>query len=121
MTLRIPIFALSAVCTLASASQAQSIAPNDAYKYIGKNVTVCGLVVGTKYVERSKRQPTLLNLDKQYPDHIFTVVIYKENRAKFGEPEKSCLRKNICVTGNVKIYRGKPEIIVNDRDQLKGC
>jgi hypothetical protein len=33
-------------------------------------------------VERTRRQPTFLNLDAPYPQHIFTVVVWGESRAQ---------------------------------------
>ena len=105
----------------ALACNAQSIAPKDAEKNVGKMVTVCGQVVDAKYLDRSGRKPTLLNLDKPFPNQIFTAVIYGEDRSKFGEPEKACMKKDVCVTGEIGIFREKPQIVVKERTQLKGC
>jgi hypothetical protein len=43
-------------------------------------------VASAKYAENSRGQPTFLNLDLPYPDHIFTAVIWSEDRAAFDEP-----------------------------------
>lgn len=55
--------------------------------HIGERATVCGVVASANYAQRSKNTPTFLNLDKPYPEHVFTVVIWGADRAKFGTPE----------------------------------
>ena len=96
------------------------INPKEAHQHLGENQTVCGIVASTHFVSSSKRQPTFLNLDQPYPNQIFTILIWGENRPKFKEaPEKYFKGKRICVTGIIKIYRGTPEIIVNDPSQIK--
>jgi hypothetical protein len=105
----------------AMACNAQSISPKDAGKYVGKSTTVCGQVVGTKYLDRGNRKPTLLDFGKPFPDQEFVAVIFDEDRSKFGEPEKACLKKDVCVTGEINIFREKPQIVVKERAQLKGC
>jgi len=52
------------------------------------------------------------------PHAPFTVVIYGDNRSKFGTPETSLRGKRICVTGQISDYRGKPEIVLTDPNQL---
>jgi hypothetical protein len=47
----------------------------EAKDHFGESATVCGEVASTRYVASSKGQPTFLNLDKPYPNQIFTVVI----------------------------------------------
>jgi DNA/RNA endonuclease YhcR with UshA esterase domain len=98
---------------------ADTIPAAQAKDHIGQTATVCGKVVGTRYLDSSNRQPTFLNFDKPYPDHTFTVIIFGENRAKFGKPEQDYLQKDICVTGEIKNYNGKPEIELSDPKQVK--
>ena len=58
-------------------------------------------------------QPTFLNLNEPYPRQIFTVVIWGRDRHFFNNaPEVLYRGKKVCVTGLVKSFRGKPEIIV---------
>jgi micrococcal nuclease len=60
-----------------------------------------------------------LNFDKPYPDHTFTAFLPAANRAKFGTPEKDYIGRQICVTGKIEEYHGKPEIILTDPQQIK--
>jgi hypothetical protein len=89
-----------------TACAAASISPEDAAGHVGESATVCGIVSSAHYAARSRSQPTLLNLGKAYPSQIFTAVIFGEDRAKFGEPEKTLQGKRICVTGTIRLYRG---------------
>jgi DNA/RNA endonuclease YhcR with UshA esterase domain len=49
---------------------------------------------------------------------VFTAVIFGADRSKFGTPEASLRGKRVCVTGQIRDYRGKAEIILNDPSQL---
>jgi DNA/RNA endonuclease YhcR with UshA esterase domain len=102
-----------------SAAGAASISPGDAASHVGETVTVCGLVASAKYAANSRAQPTFLDMGQPYPNQPFVAVIFGTDRAKFGEPEATLSGKRICVTGQVRNYRGKPEIIVSDPSQLK--
>jgi hypothetical protein len=105
---------------LSSPVQAQKkLTATEAKEHIGDNATVCGDVVSTRYASSSKGQPTFLNLDKPYPNQIFTVVIWESNRIKFKTPEEDYKYKKICVTGKITAYDGLPEIIADDPKQIR--
>jgi hypothetical protein len=70
------------------------------------------------FSERADTQPTFLNLDRPYPDQVFTLVIFGHDRAKFGAPEKTLLRQRVCATGVIRLYRGRPEMVLDDPSQL---
>ena len=53
----------------------ERISPAEAAKYVGKTATVCGQVASANFSARSRRRPTFLNLDRPYPNHIFTALI----------------------------------------------
>jgi len=90
----------------------------EAKDHYGETATVCGEVVSTRYANSTKGQPTFLNLDKAYPNQIFTVVIWGENRGKFGKPEEDYKGKRICVIGKITAYGGKPEIVAKEPKQV---
>ena len=109
-----------AVMLLAPALFAADTVPAaEAKNHIGKTATVCGMVAATRYLDSSERKLTFLNFDKPYPNHSFTAIISGENRAKFGKPEQDYLHKDVCVTGEVRDYNGKPEIELNDPKQIR--
>jgi DNA/RNA endonuclease YhcR with UshA esterase domain len=97
---------------------AETITASEAKNHIGETATVCGKVASTKYAASSRGRPTFLNLDRPYPDQIFTVLIWGSDRPKFGQPEETYRGKDICVTGKIKEYRGVPEIIAYEPEQI---
>jgi DNA/RNA endonuclease YhcR with UshA esterase domain len=99
-------------------AQAEPLSPEEASKHVDENGTVCGLVASAHFADGSKGQPTFLNLGKAYPNQVFTAVIWGSDRSKFGSLERSLDGKQVCVTGRIQLYRGKPEIVVRDKNQL---
>ena len=104
---------------LFSFSFANSYTTFEASSHIGEDATVCGKVVGTYYAKRSRGKPTFLNLDKAYPNQVFTVVIWGEDRVFFKNPQNRYKGKNICVTGYIDSFRGVPQITVRTPSQIK--
>ncbi len=119
-TLSVFLALLAVTCFNTTAALAQErIRSSEAGQYVGKKVTVCGQVASTNFAARSRGRPTFLNLDRPYPNQIFTVVIWGENRAKFGgSPEQLYRSRRICVTGTVSTYRGQPQIVASDPSQI---
>jgi len=97
---------------------AATLAPGDAVSHVGESATVCGVVASAKFASSSRAQPTFLDFDKPYPNAPFTAVIFGSDRAKFGTPETSLRGSRVCVTGQIRDYRGKAEIILGDPSQL---
>jgi hypothetical protein len=95
------------------------IPATEAAHHIGEVAQVCGHVASAAYIASSKGRPTFLNLERPYPDQAFTVVIWGSNRSRFeGPPERLYDGKSICVTGRIETYRGKPQIVAEDGDQI---
>ena len=88
-------------------------------RHIGENTTVCGAVSSGHYTKRSNGQPTFINLDGRYPNQQFTIFILGKNRHNFSSPERSYNGKNICVTGIITKYKGKPQIKVTNKSQIR--
>lgn len=99
-------------------AHAASLNPEEAASHVGENATVCGLVASATYATQAPTAPTFLDLGRPYPNQIFTAVIFGSDRAKFGEPEISLRGKEVCVTGEILLYQGKPEIMLRDPKQL---
>ncbi len=95
------------------------ITPEEAARHIGERQTVCGTVVSAHYAYNLNGQPTFLNLDQPYPNQIFTIVIWGDNRDKFKTPPETLEGQKICVTGKIKNYRGGPQIIVSKPSQIR--
>jgi hypothetical protein len=112
-----------AVCLLGSGvaglSQSKKLTTAEAKDHIGEQGTVCGKVASTRYAATTRGKPTFLNLDKSYPSQVFTVLIWGENRGKFGAPEEMYRDKQICVTGRITEFRNEPEIVVGDPQNIE--
>jgi len=99
-------------------TSAECVSAVDAKNHVGKQVSVCGKVESATYAARTKGKPTFLNLDRAYPNQIFTVVVWDTDRSKFGSPENDFRGKSIRVTGKVEMFRGSAEIVVNNPSQI---
>ena len=102
-----------------SALPATSFSSSQAASHVGERGTVCGPVVDTRYATGSRGKPTFLNFDRPYPNHIFTVVIWGSDRGNFpSRPETYYRGKEVCATGLIETYQGKPQIIARNGSQL---
>jgi micrococcal nuclease len=108
-----------AASVLAQTSKPPTITASEAKDHIGQVATVCGKVMSARYNPASRGSPTFLNLDRPYPDQLFTVVIWGTERAKFGKPEVDYKDKRICVTGKIETYREIPQVVAKDPSQIK--
>ena len=112
------LFILAVVSFISSFAFSQAkINVEDVGKHIGDSVTVCTKVFGTKFFDKS--QMTVLNLGAAYPASPLTVVIFGRDLVNFKvPPEKMYADKEICVTGVIKEFKGKNEIIVSNPSQI---
>jgi endonuclease G, mitochondrial len=85
----------------------------------GARITVVGKVVSARYVPRS--ESTFLNLDRVFPNQVFTITIWKDGRRNFSyKPEEVLNGQYIEVTGKVSLDReGIPTINVSNEKQIK--
>ena len=113
------VFLAVVVTAEAALCAEKKLTPAEAGQHVGETATVCGVVASGRYAERTRGRPTFLNLDKPYPEQVFTILIWGENRAKFGTPEQSLLHKRVFVSGAIREYGGKPEIIASEPRQIE--
>jgi hypothetical protein len=101
---------------------AQRVTLDEVKNHVGTGtpVTVCGKVYGGKYLESAVNTPTLLDVGANYPNQLLTLVIFGENLSAFPKsPETYFLNKDVCVTGQVIDYNGKPEIVLRSPEQIQ--
>ncbi len=79
----------------------------------------CGTVASVYRDVHGGGQPTFVDLGHDYPDQDFTVVIWQRDLYRFDPPPSSWEGKRICVTGRVKTYKGRPEIIAYGPGQVE--
>jgi hypothetical protein len=112
-------FGFAVLIGCSTAAHAALLSPEEAGSHIGEDVTVCGVVAPATYAANAPMAPTFLDLGKPYPNQIFTAVILGSDRSKFEMPETSMREKNVCVTGEIFLYQGNPQIILHDPTQLR--
>jgi endonuclease G len=90
-----------------------------ARQYIGerKPITVCGTVVGTR---TSRSGNVWINLDRQYPNQIFSVYIKKEHLVNFGyDPEQALVNQEVCIKGRVMDLGGTPTMRIEREKEVE--
>jgi len=95
---------------------AQTISAADAKNHVGEKATVCGKVASERTATSSRGEPTFINLDAAYPNQVFTILVWGDDRQKVGALPREGSR--VCATGLIQDYRGVPEIVVKSSGQL---
>jgi hypothetical protein len=92
---------------------AQSITAADAKNHIGEQATVCGKVASEHTATSSRGEPTFINLDAAYPNQIFTILVWGDDRQKVGELPREGSR--VCATGvQMRMYSSKRQRAIHD-------
>jgi len=97
--------------TSESTAATMVIKPEDAKNNIGKTVTITGKIYSSKDIGSM----ILANIGAAYPNQLLTLAIK-------GQAENNATNldgKTAIVIGQLIDYKGKPEIIVTDPNQLK--
>lgn len=92
----------------------KTISALEAKDNVGKIVIVKGFVADVYQSDRV----AYLNFVEKYPRNPFTAVIFPRSFEEFGNLYEY-MGKNVAVTGRVTIYKDKPQIILNDKAQIK--
>jgi hypothetical protein len=103
-----------AFALVATPAMAASLAPSDAGKHIGETATVEG--AASVYTARSG--VTFIDLGGSGRDSPFAGVIFKDKATEFPGVGRYNGRA-VEISGTIKDYKGKPEIILNTPTQLR--
>lgn len=79
-------------------------------EYMDKEVCVLGKVVSFKLASDGKFT-NYINIDKPYPDSVFTVVITNNHLEKLNLKIEDLLDKNIYIKGKITTYKNDPKQI----------
>jgi len=97
------------------AGTVQVISWQDAAKHYGEYATVEGTIVAT----HNSGKACFLNFHPDYKRY-FTSVIFASAFPRFpANPENYYYGKKVRVSGYIKEYEGKPEIVLNDPSQIE--
>ena len=98
---------------LISNSYAQDqISSKDAKDNIGKTLQVKGKVAA---IFISDKGNMFVNFDDKSPNQTFTVAIFAGKNVDTGKITEGCV---LTVYGEIKEYKGKPEIVVESNEQI---
>jgi len=86
----------------------------EAASYIGKVVTVEGFVADVYKTEKV----AYLNFVEKFPKNPFSGVIFVSKFEKFGDLS-IYEGKTVELTGRITVYKEKPQIILDSKDQIK--
>jgi DNA/RNA endonuclease YhcR with UshA esterase domain len=96
-----------------SGSAPSKISAADADKYYDQTMIVTGKVAQVTI----RPTVTFLNLDKNYPSSPFSVVIFHGHSSFYGDAN-ALKGKSIEIKGKIKNYQDKPEIALDNANQL---
>jgi hypothetical protein len=99
-----------------ASAKAETIKACDADKYIDKLVTAEGVVDEVHHAASGK--VIFLDLCGHYPNYALAIPLFSKDAPKFPDID-SLEGKAIEVKGVIKLYQGRPEIILNDPEQIK--
>jgi DNA/RNA endonuclease YhcR with UshA esterase domain len=98
---------------LAVNSYAQEmVSSKDAGNYIGQTVNVKGKVAA---IFTSNKGNVFINFDDKSPNQTFTVAIFSDSKVDISKITEGC---TLTVSGEIKEYKGKPEIVVDKNEQI---
>lgn len=109
----IPAFVLFTL----SCSAQKKIAAKDAAKHSGETLMICDKVYATEPVKGENL--TLLYLGSETGQYLTALVKGPENAKFRWHPERDFKGRNVCLSGKIVDYKGKPAIYVTDASQLK--
>lgn len=90
------------------------LSPEKVKDHIGKIVIVIGVVSDVHVSEKV----AYFNFGNKFPKNDFSGIVFKDKFSEFDDLE-NFKDKLVEITGNVSVYRNKPQIILNSSDQIK--
>jgi len=91
------------------------ITPGKAKSHVGQEVIIIGKI---DQVVKSAAGNYFFNMGGKFPHNKFTAVIFKADIRKFGRLN-TYEGKEVEISGKIKEYNGKPEIVLDSLSQVK--
>lgn len=92
----------------------QEIRAEDAADHVGEDVVVAGRIAE---ISELPNGTTILNFGAPFPYQVFSVVAFERSLVRFDR--RADLRElDIRVRGVVRLYRGRPQIVLDGTAQL---
>lgn len=101
--------------TSGEANRTRAVSWEDAGRYVGSLVSVEGKIV----LAHNTGKVCYLNFHPNWKRY-FSLVIFASDFARFpSPPEKAYFEKQVRVTGIVKEYEGRPEMVISSPEQIQ--
>lgn len=111
------VLAIAVSALKVSAQTPPTIPAKEAAKHINEKVRICDKIFGGKFLSSS--DITLLDVGGYHPNESLTLLIKGDDRKKFKTaPEEAFKGKSVCITGTIIDYKGKPEIVITEVEQI---
>ena len=86
------------------------------FKGTETTINICGTVVGGRY---SRKGNLLLNIDKKFPNQIFTVFVKKERLINFSYDPITLIGSQICSKGTVQSIGQTPTMFIKNEKKIE--
>lgn len=101
---------------MTSICQSQTLTTSQARSYDGDKATVCGIVRNEYAAVGSRGKPTFIDLDSAFPNQVFALLVWDEDRQKVGALPRT--GDHVCATGSINYYHGVPQMVVRSSAQF---
>jgi len=114
------IFTIAFTLLVLSVFAQKEIKLEEVKNHIGDSVKIQAKIYGGKFLESAKGTPTFLNVGDNYPNAPLTLVIWGDVRNQFKTPPEEKYNKGYVqwITGKIELYKGKPEIVITNPNQI---
>ncbi len=106
--------ALVLLAALANAGGTAIVAAGEAAEHVGEYATVEGRIAD---VFTSDNDNTFLNFGAAYPRQVFSATVFARYRSSFKDLH-ALEGRHVRITGEIRLYRNKPQIILESPAQL---
>ncbi|MDD5362116.1 MAG: OB-fold nucleic acid binding domain-containing protein [Ignavibacteria bacterium] len=103
---------LFALLVSVSAYSQEQVSSKDAKDNIGKTIQVKGKVAA---IFVSQKGNTFINFDEKSPNNTFTAAIFSDTNIDISKIKEGSI---LTVYGEIKEYKGKPEIVITTPEQI---
>lgn len=104
---------------LSQNAYSQKVTLENIADYDGQTVTIREKVQST-YLSNKGKKTAFLCFGNPYPNETFKVVIFEAALQKFSYVPTEFLKdKMVSITGKVVLYKGRPEMIISDEQQIR--
>ena len=113
------LLAVLLAATPAIALAQDAVPAEQAVRFIGKDVMVCGKVEKTRYAQNTEGEPTFLYMGGAFPRHTFSARIPGDQRDKFKPTPEELEGRDVCVIGTIKRDASRAEIAISSPSSIK--